>query len=428
MKHTFTFIVFMVVATLLTFGQSADFKNLEKYNNASLKRHLQGLKPDDKPNQRGFLFPRNRNIVQGLKSAQTIKQRLDSTVFQAWNDTTKLWKAYSKRVYTYNASGKNTEYHGYVWVAATNKWIPDWKYEYSYNESGSVTQYLGYDWDKENNNWISDWKNEYSYDANGTVPQILDYEWDKTTNKWVLAWQYLYSYNENGDLTQILDYYLDEASSQWVLAWKYDWLYDANGHLSQEIEYYLYENTSQWTVESKAEYIFDENGNNTKYLAYYTNETTGQLELDFKREFTYDNRYTFDDLISPLLYLWQVNLFNHMLTQQSNSLWNKSTSEWETPIYKASYYYSEQNTTSVTGLNQNQFKVYPNPVTEYIQFDFASAGSPSKFELFDLQGRKVFSENVLNGQKLDVQELTSGVYFYTIITNGTRQTGKFIKQ
>lgn len=429
MTKLFTLIAFMVLISLFVSGQNVDVRNLEKYRKSSLERHLNGLKPDDKPDQRGLLFPGNSNIAHGsrLKSSQSIKQRLDSSEFRAWNDTTKLWMNYSKRVNTYDANGNNSQSNGYVWIEATHRWIPDWKSEISFNEKQNASQYLTYDWDKATSQWVPDWKDVFSYNSNGTMPQILNYDLDQKTNQWVLSWQYIYSYNANGHLTQILDYYQDETTLQWVLAWKYIYSFDANGNQTQQLEYFLDEKTSEWVADSKIEYIYDENGNMSEYLVYNRNQTTDQLELDWKRDYTYDINYSFNDLISPFLYLWQVNFYHHKMTGQSTSMWNKSTKTWDHPIYNSTFYYSELNTTSVNSLELKWAEIYPNPASEHINIHFTGIDNQVKFELFDLQGRKVISENVLNEGKLDVQRLIKGVYFYNIITNENRQSGKFIK-
>ena len=359
-----------------------------------------------------------------LKSSQTIKHRLDSSVFRAWNDTTKLWTNYSKRANTYDDNGNNTQSTGYAWVKATGTWIPDWKSGISYNEKQNASQYLAYDWDKAINEWVPDYKNVYSYNSDGTMPQILQYDWDIKTSQWVISWKSIYSYNSKGYLTQILDYYSDETTFKWVLAWKYLYSFDVKGKQTQQLEYFLDEKTSEWVADSKIEYTYDVNENMSEYQVYNRNQDTDQLELDWKREYTYDNRYSHTDLVSYLSSLWQ----NHLLTGQLTSMWNKSTSSWDHPVYNSTFYYSELNITSANSLKLKLAEIYPNPASEYINFHFTGIDNQAKFELFDLNGRQVISENVLNGGKLDVQQLTKGVYFYNIITNENRQSGKLIKQ
>jgi hypothetical protein len=239
-------------------------------------------------------------------------------------------------------------------------------------------------------------------------------------------WQSLYSYNTNGDLTLILDYYRDESTDLWVLAWKNIYSFNTKRQQTQQLEYFLDEKTSEWVADSKIEYMYDENGNMSEYLVYNRNQTTDQLELDWKRDYTYENNYSFNDLISPFLYLYQVNYYHHKMTGQSTSMWNKSTSAWNHPIYNATYYYSELNTTSVNSLELKLAEIYPNPASEHINFHFTGIDNQAKFEMFDLQGRKVLSENVLNGGKLDVRQLIKGFYFYYIFTTENQQSGKLI--
>ncbi len=414
MKKAFQTLFFLLLTVVMASGQDVNYiRSSELYNN-KVRRH--------RPPVMVFQHPVH------LKSSETIKQRLDSTKYQEWNDTTKLWTYYFKRINTYDDHGNNTQSIGYALVKATGTWIPDWKIEISYNEKQNASQYISYDWDKATGQWIPDWKDVFSYNSSGTIPQILDYDWDQKTSQWVLSWQYIYSYNTNGHLTQILDYYHDETTLKWVLAWKYIYSFDAKGNQTQQLGYFLDEKTSDWVADSKIEYIYDENENMSEYLVYNRNQTTGQLELDWKRDYTYDNNYSFNDLITPFLFLWQVNFYHHKMTGQSTSVWNKSAGAWDHPIYDATYYYSELNTTLVSSLELKLAEIYPNPASEQINFRFTGIDNQAKFELFDLLGRKVISENILNGGKLEIRLLNKGVYFYNIITNENRQSGKLIKE
>jgi hypothetical protein len=426
MKHKFTTTTFLVLAVLFAIGQNTDFRTFEKLAKPIRERHLMESDPDGDFIGAETLFQINRNIA--LKSSQTTKQRLDSSVFRAWNDTTKLWTNYSKRVNTYDNNEKNTQSIGYAWIGATGTWIPDWKSEISYNENQNASQYITYDWDKATGQWIPDWKEIFSYNSEGTMPQILQHYWDTKTSQWVLSWQSIYSYNAYRHLTQILDYYQDETTLKWVLAWKYLYSFDANGNQTQQLEYFMDDKTSDWVADSKIEYIYDENENVSEYQVFNRNQVTGQLELDWKRDYTYDNNYSFNDLITPFIYLWQVNFYNHKITDQSTSMWNKSTNAWDRPIYYSTFYYSELNTTSVSSLGLKLAEIYPNPASKQINFHFTGIDNQAKFELYDLQGKKVMTENVLNGGKLEVWQLNKGVYFYNIITNKNRQSGKLIKQ
>ena len=87
-----------------------------------------------------------------------------------------------------------------------------------------------------------------------------------------------------------------------------------------------------------------------------------------------------------------------------------------------------------TGLNnfENQVsEIYPNPATDYSTIDFnLNYNTSASIILTDLTGSRV-KEISLEGNRgsaiIDVNDLYSGVYFYTIITDGQAlKTGKLV--
>lgn len=74
--------------------------------------------------------------------------------------------------------------------------------------------------------------------------------------------------------------------------------------------------------------------------------------------------------------------------------------------------------------------IYPNPAHSGITVDLPSTIDKATFLLMDNTGRKVMENtNLLSGQnKISIQHLPSGVYFYEINNHGTLQHGKLVKQ
>lgn len=75
----------------------------------------------------------------------------------------------------------------------------------------------------------------------------------------------------------------------------------------------------------------------------------------------------------------------------------------------------KEATASVNSVLDNAFAVYPNPATDYITIDSGDF-EVSSVELYNLLGKKVQEEKELNNNKLDVSNLTKGVYMLKINT------------
>ena len=90
----------------------------------------------------------------------------------------------------------------------------------------------------------------------------------------------------------------------------------------------------------------------------------------------------------------------------------------------------------VTGINNSinvpQLRVYPNPVSDRL-FIRAGEESVSGIMIFDVTGKMMLESAFPEGQasgdiELTVDELESGVYFYSIQTEGEIYTGKILIQ
>ena len=86
-----------------------------------------------------------------------------------------------------------------------------------------------------------------------------------------------------------------------------------------------------------------------------------------------------------------------------------------------------------TGINliqelngRNVLTIFPNPVSTSATIQLAV--TPLDFELFNLNGRKVYEEkNIHSSFQFERKELVNGIYFYTVTVHGNKiQTGKII--
>ncbi len=295
-----------------------------------------------------------------LKSSLETKQKLDSVIYEQYDNTNGQWVATNKYEYGYNANGKVILQIRYKPQSNSlkdqNQWIGTVKSEYSYDNNNILTQGIMFIWDNDAGNWVFSYKSEYSHDSDRNLIQVLDYSWDENTNQWVKTWKIEFTYDANGYLTLAIGSGYDDDAGQWVYSFKaeynydndgnltmetdYDWdenqwtedykyeyEYDGNGYLVTHTEYYwdgqwlkdskyeyTYDNNGnmileeeyywdgQWLKDGKYEYVFDDNGNLTEKLVYNWDENAGSWEVMFKDENTYNNSYPFDELVLPIIY------------------------------------------------------------------------------------------------------------------------------
>ncbi|WP_010521311.1 S1 family serine peptidase [Aquimarina agarivorans] len=83
-----------------------------------------------------------------------------------------------------------------------------------------------------------------------------------------------------------------------------------------------------------------------------------------------------------------------------------------------------------SNIEENIFKLYPNPALDYVNIEFTHAYEPdSLFEVFDINGSVVLSKNKLeSGAVVDISSLEKGAYIFTFKTGDLIKNGKIIKR
>lgn len=87
------------------------------------------------------------------------------------------------------------------------------------------------------------------------------------------------------------------------------------------------------------------------------------------------------------------------------------------------------NALSVTDFEKEKITLYPNPVNDLFVVSLPDNLLNSQIELFNSMGQKVKSEKIIQqNQSIYVQNLNSGMYFYTLSNGQNMSSGKLIKQ
>ena len=84
---------------------------------------------------------------------------------------------------------------------------------------------------------------------------------------------------------------------------------------------------------------------------------------------------------------------------------------------------------STKSFNSLAFDMYPNPSKSDVTIDLPSASSKAKVEFYDYVGRLALSTTISSGNnKVNVNELSSGMYILKVTADDKIGTKKFIKQ
>jgi sugar lactone lactonase YvrE len=85
------------------------------------------------------------------------------------------------------------------------------------------------------------------------------------------------------------------------------------------------------------------------------------------------------------------------------------------------------NSLSTSDYHQNQVLIYPNPVSSIINIDLGDSIA-SKVILFDMNGRVMQTENIVNSSGIEISNLANGMYLMQITTDKGVVSKKIMKK
>jgi len=97
------------------------------------------------------------------------------------------------------------------------------------------------------------------------------------------------------------------------------------------------------------------------------------------------------------------------------------------PTINETLFVQEGQTLSIKDNSALQLNLYPNPTHQYLYVEgLQNDTKNTSLQIVDVQGKQV--NNVrLNSNRVDVSQLSNGIYFATITINNQSQTLKFVK-
>lgn len=75
----------------------------------------------------------------------------------------------------------------------------------------------------------------------------------------------------------------------------------------------------------------------------------------------------------------------------------------------------------------NSVKIYPNPVSDQINFSIDDGGEEAKLSIMNLNGQIVLNEEIYSDSSFDVSFLSQGVYIVNVVSYSKTYSTKFVK-
>ena len=265
-----------------------------------------------------------------LKSEAANNQKLDSTIYDIYDDAKSDWIHSSKNEFDYDENGNNILLSGYQWIDSLGLWTKHSKNELMYNTKDEIVQQIYYKSDS-SDSWVFNYKYDYAYDENGYKLSQINSNWDKSSGNWVFFSRGIIANDIHGypmadtislwnvnnqvwDAYSLLEYGYDSAgnelqyivslwntdSSKWNFKNKIDYAYDVAGYKVLEIDYDWDPISYSWLNRIKYEFAPDTAGNDTTEITYHWNESNKIWQPYIKFQDTYGE----NGLLTHVNYRW----------------------------------------------------------------------------------------------------------------------------
>jgi hypothetical protein len=129
-----------------------------------------------------------------------------------WNG--QEWINNERKLFRYDADGRETADELYWWDASRGDWVGDYKTERTFDAGGRVTSSEEYCWNVSAADWEETYKSEYEYDADGRQLFQKLYKWNPSVGDWIKHREFADRYDADGRLSFSGRYYWDDLTGK----------------------------------------------------------------------------------------------------------------------------------------------------------------------------------------------------------------------
>ncbi len=230
------FILSLIISIIMLFtvnGQSLVNQQSRFTKRINSNEKVEPKEPELRPS--ASIKTNNINLKLKHNFRDIYTQRLDSIVYQNYDNVLMQLVNEELDEYTYDANNNLTSYINSWWDTGINDWIFYYKYEYTYDANNNLTLIIYSYWDSSINAWIFSSKREYTYDANNNMTSAIYSLWDTGINDWIFYSKVEYTYDANNNMTSEIFRLWDAGINDWIFYYKVEYTYYANNNMTSEI-------------------------------------------------------------------------------------------------------------------------------------------------------------------------------------------------
>ncbi len=447
-----TFIVYLM---LISIGLSAQVKIDLKLKIQNIQKKYSGI------SQQVNMINKVTNHslrTMDLKSA-VVTEKLDSTVNKFFDNESQTWKKDYKDEFVYDGQMRNTGWIAKEWNSNSGLWDLYSKIELGYDGNGQVISMLIYDKDTLTSLLVAASKSNYFYNSSGMPDSVNTYFTENAGATWNLMMKMVHKYNTSKQLIKTESWMYDEDVKAMVLISITDFTYYASGMIKTSNTSYVFEDSE--IPSGKSEYFYDTSNRLTSVETYSLNYMTFLLEKSYRDSYQYNSNgdvtvMTYSDWngtawvdnykdeyeygtknLSDIAFPYFIAVYGSedgqtdlKFSKVINSVksYDMISGSWkQTDV--TTFYYSGGTSTGIIELADQDFKIYPNPATESVTFNWKGNSNSFMLKMYQITGAEVLEQNAWPGKGISISHLANGVYFYKLM-NGQQviNAGKIVKR
>lgn len=355
-------------------------------------------------------------------------QQTNTWIEKEWDDASQSLYVSSETVIEFDNEGMMQVIYNSYRYEPGDELLLEGKIVPEYNNSGRLETLQYFASDDDGENWYLEMEQVYAYNNSGQLT-ALEF-WSLEEDVMLQSMRMVYTYNGEGQRTMSQSFFNMEEEEMLLSETHYE--YNNSGQVVEEIDWSLSYTTFQLVKSMRIVTEYNASGEIDTETYYDWDEIDEVWLEDTKDEYSYSS-LDFSDILLPysaFLYDFMGMEFPELMgkaTTEINS-YSRIDDAW-VHDEKQLFYYSSIGASNVEMLDDNDFAVYPNPVTDNVTFSWTGTKQQLMLEIFRLDGAKMLERQITSGQKIQVKNLESGVYLYNV-KNGieTLSSGRLVKQ
>lgn len=299
---------------------------------------------------------------------------------------------------------------GYTWTNGAWELSGVQTYDYDANFNVTAEYYSIYDAVSETLSYV--FKNAYVY-TDGKITMAYTYYWSTTEETFKISNRREFSYDTNNNLTGEWFDGWNETNEAYDANYLEGYVYNTENRLIQNFSGDNYDAVSGYSPYSRTDIYYETNGIIDEIVDFDMDAPTSTWVPDY-----------------AIAYGVDVNNGSELVLDTQDYVWNTNFDNWEQDGDAYKVFYSLPTVLSTLDILELSVSLYPNPATNAIKIESGSNTlSNAVFELFDINGRFLFSKRLNNSNSISIKDLAPAMYVYKIKEGASvLKSGKLLKQ